>query len=249
MKILFKIIRLGLMISIAPTVIVIGILQHNQFREYLTDANVQKLIIKTEVLTNTIVSSDQISSSPISQQSDKSLLDLDRLRPLLNPLITSSEVQVRVYDKDGHLIINSDVSDDQPNNLKFNIGQSSNVIRKEIIKPKEKVFFTRLINKISNRAVYEDLGDANGNSYPEVQSALNGYMAAIVRNGMTDETVITVAYPLKKSNAIQGALLLTDKRSDVDGFIENSVTKILNMYILSIIVSMIISAYIIKSKQ
>jgi two-component system sensor histidine kinase ChvG len=67
--------------------------------------------------------------------------------------------------------------------------------------------------------LYEEIGPANGKGYPEVQQALAGGRASVVRINARGETIVSVAVPIQRFRAVRGALLLSTQGGDIDKII------------------------------
>ena len=108
--------------------LVVGILYLNQWRAGLIEARVESLLTQGEIIAAAIAASATVETDSISIDPDQ-LLELqageslgrgsdqldsldfpinpERVAPLLRHLITPTRTRARIYDRDGHLILDS----------------------------------------------------------------------------------------------------------------------------------------------
>ena len=64
--------------------------------------------------------------------------------------------------------------------------------------------------------LYRELGPENGNGYQEVQQALDGKKASMVRVNDRGEVIVSVSVPVQRFRAVHGALMLSTQGDDID---------------------------------
>lgn len=133
----------------------------------------------------------------------------ERVTPVLRRLMQSTDIRARVYGRDGTLIVDSQ-----------NLLSRGQVVRTEPTydTPKTKNFWTRLqywwIDK--ELPVYKEIGTAKGTAYPEVRAALTGASTPMMMLTAKGEQIVSMAVPIQRAKAVQGALLLSTRPGDID---------------------------------
>lgn len=242
------------LLMLAPTIITIGQLRDNNRKEALIDSKVQSLLTQGEIIAAAISSSAHVESGAITldperlttvtpsqsmhPQNDNSQalefsMNPNRVGPLIKRLINPSKLVVRVYDKDGYILIDT-----------RSPGGSSNILQNELPDLQTKNSDIDILQTISNYLSilsrklqgenlpsYKDIGTENGKLYPEVDNALQGYPGAIVRRDDSGALIISVAVPVKRSRYVRGAMLLTQKSNDLDEVVQNSHNLVIFYYL------------------
>lgn len=136
----------------------------------------------------------------------------ERVTPVLRRLIQPTKTRARIYAKDGTMIVDSAalISRGQ-------FGRDPPVSAR----PKTKNFWTRLTAWLIDKElpVYTEIGSANGTAYPEVKTALAGKPAELMLLTDRGDQIVSVAIPITRRNAVQGALLLSTRPGDIDNLI------------------------------
>ena len=205
-------------------VLFIGVLYLSQFNVWLIDAKRESLQSQSRIIAGAIASSlaredarDRAAGVQFSPESDP-FADLtltlgpERVMPVLRRLLAGTENKARVYDRKGNLVAHS--SQILPPG-----GLLSTNAKGEIInRPKTKNFWTRLRERFlgTDLRVYKELGDANGQLYPEVRKALGGKSEALLLLTGSGKQIVSVATPIKLAGAVQGVLLLSTRPGEVD---------------------------------
>ena len=80
-------------------------------------------------------------------------------------------------------------------------------------------FWTRLDSLFmpNNLPVYKEIGRGNGRAYPEVVAALEGQSMPMLMVNDRGSHLVSVAMPIQRMKAVQGALLLSTRDGDIDG--------------------------------
>lgn len=248
------------LLMFAPTIITIGQLRDKSLQEALIDSKVQSLLTQGEIIAAAIASSANVESGAIAldperlttvtpsqgmhPQNDNSQalefsMNPNRVGPLVKRLINPSKLVVRVYDKDGDILIDT-----------RSPAGPSNILQNELPELKTKNSGIDILQTTSkllsilyrkmrgeNLPSYRDIGSENGKIYPEVDNALHGYPGAIVRADNSGATIISVAVPVKRSRYVRGAMLLTQKSDDLDAVVRNSHNSAIFHYLGVIILS------------
>jgi two-component system, OmpR family, sensor histidine kinase ChvG len=138
----------------------------------------------------------------------------EKVAPILQRYSNASGQRARIYARDGTMIYDS-------------AGFSNRVIRRDLLaageseSPMIQSFWTRLDSLFmpSNMPIYREIGRANGRAYPEVAAALEGQTMPLPLMMVNDRGshMVSVAMPIQRMKAVQGALLLSTRDGEIDG--------------------------------
>lgn len=138
----------------------------------------------------------------------------EKVAPILQRYSNASGQRARIYARDGTMIYDS-------------AGFSSRVIRRDLPaagesdSPSITSFWTRLDSLFmpSNMPIYKEIGRANGRAYPEVAAALEGQTLPLPLMMVNNRGshIVSVAMPIQRMKAVQGALLLSTRDGEIDG--------------------------------
>ena len=116
------------LLMLASTIITIGLLRDKNFEEALIDSKVQSLLTQGDIIAAAIASSANVESGAIALNSERLItvtpsqgmhpenensqalefsMNPNRIGPLVKRLINPSRLVVRVYDKDGDILIDT----------------------------------------------------------------------------------------------------------------------------------------------
>lgn len=246
----------------ALAALVAGILYLNQWRAGLIDARVQSLRIQGQIISAAVAASATVDSDVISVNPDR-LLELlpggnvvsplsffdptlefpinpERIAPLVRELVTPTRTRARFYDKDGLLILDSN-----------DIYTQGQVLPAAPSAEASKPFFliewwNRLITWVpgSQFSLYQEYAPDEGKRYPEVNVALTGAPADIVRVDTHGQLVISVAVPVQRARAIIGVLLLSTQPGDIDSIVASERLAILRFALVAAVVTSILSFFL-----
>ncbi|NIK49596.1 sensor histidine kinase [Variibacter gotjawalensis] len=238
--------------------LVVGILYLSQFRAGLIDARVQSLLVQSEIIAGAIAASATVDTDAITIDPDK-LVELqtgetygpddpatqlefpinpERVTPILRRLISPTNTRARIYDREGSLVLDS-----------RNLYGRGDVLRFDLPAPtaERRKFFEKLwisIRKWFGRGdlpAYVELGPGNGKGYPEVELALGGQKASIVRMTDRGDAIVSVAVPIQRFRAVRGALLLSTQGGDIDQIVEAERLAILKIFLIAAGVMVLLS--------
>ena len=244
----------------ALAALVVGILFLNQWRAGLIDARVQALRIQGEIISAAVAASATVDSDLITVNPDLLLkmhndsssattppfsyfdpalefpISPERVAPLLRNLVTPTRTRARIYDKEGLLILDSS-----------SLYVSGEVIRRPSAPPKDQNFFVDWWNSLMSWvpgdafSIYQEYGPNEGKRYPEVEAALNGSVADLVRVDPSGRMVITVAVPIQRQHTIIGVLLLSTQPGDIDSIVAAERLSILKIALVAALVTSTLS--------
>ena len=223
---------------VALSLLVVGILYLNQWRAGLIDARVQSLRVQGEIIAAAIAASATVDSDVIQVNPDRLLqlqpgdnvsplsfydpalefpINPEQVAPLLRNLVTPTGTRARIYDQDGLMILDS-----------ANIYARGDVLRQINPPQPSSDSGNRLVewwNSIMSWVpgdeypLYREYGADEGKRYPEVDSALTGAPADVVRVDEHGKLVVSVAVPVQRQRATVGVLLLSTAPGEIDSIV------------------------------
>jgi two-component system sensor histidine kinase ChvG len=226
-----------------------GILYLNQFRAGLIEARLESLTTQGQIIATAVSASVQLNHGGLTLDLDKLLqnypaaeaaepapddsgsldfqIDPERVTPVLRRLVSPTQTRARVYDRDGFLVVDSRSIWWREQNAQ-NEGSRSRLS-----------FLDRAIDWLAsvvtstNVPVYKDIGQGNGNDYPEVVSALSGTKFSMVRRTPKGELIVSVAVPVIRDEKPIGALLLSTQAGDIDAIIHAERVGIFRVFLFA----------------
>ncbi len=240
--------------------LVSGILFLNQFRAGLIDARVESLLTQSEIIATAIAASASVDEGGVlldpdqlfraqaneaaPQTSDDGLGALDfpinpeRVAPVLQRLISPTKTRARIYDRDGVLLLDSRHLYARGQILRFDA--PAPVAMKDDLLSRAWTAVERWLGA-GDLAIYKDLGPTGGRGYPEVERALDGAPATVVRANERDEVVIAVAVPIQRQRVVLGALLLSTQGGDIEQILAAERRAIFRVFLVAAVVMVVLS--------
>ena len=237
--------------------LLLGFLYLNQFRQGLIEARVQSLLTQGEIIAGAVAASATVETDAIAIDPDRLLqmqagetsglgdevisplefsINPERVAPLLRRLVTPTRTRARIYDREGTLLLDSRT-----------LYSRGDVLRLEVPPLKDKPTlveqaWTRLRNLFRReRPVLDEIGPTNGKSLPEVQQALSGSRASIVRVNNRGETIVSVAVPIQRFRSTRGVLLMSTQGGDIDAIIASERFALLQVFLIAALVMAVFS--------
>jgi two-component system sensor histidine kinase ChvG len=238
----------------------IGVIFLSQFRAGLIDARVQSLLVQGEIIAGAIASSATVETdSSITVDPDKLLnlqpgesygpsedqvygidfpINPERVAPVLRRLVSPTKTRARIYDRDGVLLVDS-----------RNLFGRGDVLRFDLPPPtaEKPGFFERAFIAVrmwlgrGDLPLYRELGAGNGKGYPEVEQALDGQNASMVRINDRGDVIVSVAVPVQRFRAVRGALMLSTQGADIDDMVEAERLAIVKVFVVAAAVMIVLS--------
>jgi two-component system sensor histidine kinase ChvG len=239
--------------------LLLGFLYLNQFRQTLIEARVQSLLTQGEIIAGAIAASATVEPDTITIDPDRLLqmqagetsglgedglsplefsINPERVAPLLRRLVTPTRTRARIYDREGSLLLDS-----------RNLYSRGDVLRYELpplrrddtaVERTWNAFLKRLGLRGQNQPP-EEAGPPDGRSLPEVQQALAGTRASVVRLNDNRETIVSVAVPVQRFQAVRGVLLLSTLGGDIDAIIKSERFALLQVFLIAAGVMVVLS--------
>jgi len=239
--------------------LVIGVLYLSQFRAGLIDARVQSLLVQSEIIAGAIAASATVETDSITIDPER-LLELqagesygpsdesqsgiefpinpERVAPVLRRLVSPTKTRARIYDRDGVLILDSRNLYGRGDVLRFDLpppdAENPGIMERTFIAIRR--WFGR-----GDLPLYKELGPENGKGYPEVEQALDGLHASMVRVNDRGEVIVSVAVPVQRFRAVRGALMLSTQGADIDDMVEAERLAIVKVFLVAAAVMVVLS--------
>jgi two-component system sensor histidine kinase ChvG len=238
----------------------IGITYLSQFRAGLIDARIQSLLVQGEIIAGAIAASATVETdSSITIDPDKLLnlqpgesygpsedalygidfpINPERVAPLLRRLVSPTKTRARIYDRDGVLLVDSRNLFGRGDVLRFDLpapdAEKPGLIERTLVA-------IRIWLGRGDLPLYRELGAENGKGYPEVEQALNGQNASMVRINERGDVIVSVAVPVQRFRAVRGSLMLSTQGADIDDMVEAERLAILKVFLIAATVMVLLS--------
>ncbi|MAA99248.1 MAG: histidine kinase [Stappia sp.] len=235
-----------------------GILYLNQFRAGLIDARVQSLLTQGEIIAGAIAASATVETDGLMVDPEQLLqlqagesisptdsgrltdfpINPERVAPVLRRLISPTRTRARIYDPEGILILDSRHLYARGQILRFDLPPpaSDEPGLWDKFWADVKLWFRR-----GDLPLYEEIGAGNGRAYPEVEAALAGSPASVVRVSPRGELIVSVAVPVQRFRAVLGSLLLSTQGGDIDAIVRAERIAIVRVFLVAATVTMVLS--------
>jgi two-component system sensor histidine kinase ChvG len=240
-------------------VLVIGFLWLNQFRADIIAARTQSLTAQADIIAAAVAASAAVETDTITLDPEKLLqlapkekaapapndedsiefsINPERVGPVLHRLVTPTRTRARIYDRDGLLLLDSQILSARGAALRSEQDQTDIA---------DVPWWRRLwaearrsIAPTKKRQVVDDW-ITNGRSLREVSAALAGKTEAAVHVNGEGETIVSVAVPIQRTTTVRGALLLSTQGGDIDSVIASERWALLRFFLVLAAVMLMLS--------
>jgi two-component system, OmpR family, sensor histidine kinase ChvG len=231
--------------------LLIGLLYLNQFREGLIEARVQSLLTQGDIIAGAIAASATVEPDTIAIDPDRLLqmqagetsglgdevfaplefsLNPEKVASLLRRLVTPTRTRARLYDREGMLLLDT-----------RSLYSKGDIIRLDLPPLQKDVpsFLEKSFKAVQSwwqkhpQRIPEAFGPTDGKLLPEVAQAMTGKRASDVRLNEQGETIVSVAVPVQRFNAVRGTLLLSTQGSDIDAIIASERYAMLQVFVVA----------------
>lgn len=239
--------------------LLIGFLYFNQFRQGLIEARVQSLLTQGEIIAGAIAASATVETDSITIDPERLLqmqagetsgfgedalplefsINPERVAPLLRRLVTPTRTRARIYDREGALLLDSRTLYSRGDVLRFDLPP----LKRDdtAIERTWNSFLKRLGMRKAGDLPGEESGPADGRDFPEVQQALAGTRASVVRLNDSGQTIVSVAVPVQRFQAVRGVLLMSTLGGDIDAIIKSERFALLQVFLIAALVMVVLS--------
>ena len=239
--------------------LLLGFLYLNQFRKTLIEARVQSLLTQGEIIAGAIAASATVEPDTINIDPDRLLkmqagetsgfdeenfsqlefsMNPERVAPLLRRLVTPTRTRARIYDRDGSLLLDSGTFYSRGDVLRFDLPPLK---RDDTAIERTWNSFLKRLGLRKPPGPNEEIGPSNARSLPEVQQALAGTRASVVRLNDNGETIVSVAVPVQRFRSVRGTLLLSTLGGDIDAIIKSERFALLQVFLIAALVMVVLS--------
>jgi two-component system sensor histidine kinase ChvG len=240
-------------------ILVLGILFFNQSRKSLIDARVQSLMTQAQIMAAAVGSSvsvetDQLILDPerlIEQQLNQTeqppatsgrsvfLINPDVAGPVLRRLVSNTDIRAHLFDRDGAMIVDSRYFYGRGEVLRINLPpleeETDTSLFEGLWDKFNEWFFTVGYKEQKEYAAN------NGSEFEEIRAALNGASVSVVRVNKSKEIIVSVAVPVQRFRAVQGALVLTTPGGEIDAVLREDLRIILFIFLFTALVTIMLS--------
>lgn len=251
--------RIIVLNMIGLAVLVTGIIFQNQSRAGLIDAKVRSLETQGRIIAAAISASATVETNDIIIDPER-LLELqsgqnikqnedelgalefpinpERVAPVLRHLIEPTGTRARIYARNGGLILDSTRLYGRSQGLFVSLPAT---------KKNEETIFTRLWLQATryiwygNLPEYQEIGEANGKAYSEVETALGGVTTPIVRINKNNHVIVSVAVPIQRLRSVLGVLLLSTQSGEIDEILTAEHNTLARLTTIAFIVTLLVS--------
>ena len=157
---------------------------------------------------------------------------------MLRRLVSPTKTRARIYDRDGVLILDSRNLYGRGDVLRFDLPPPN--AEKPGLMERAFIAMRRWFGR-GDLPLYKELGPENGKGYPEVEQALDGLHASMVRVNDRGEVIVSVAVPVQRFRAVRGALMLSTQGADIDDMVEAERLAIVKVFLVAASVMVVLS--------
>lgn len=244
------------------TILLMGILWLSQHQAWLITAKRESLRIQGEIIAAALAASASADHSGLTLDPDRLsevegarlpfrddgfaafelTLPPERIGRVVRRLIQPQHnTRARVYDRDGRLIVDS-----LPLGSKLEITTPEQGAERIRVKN----FWTRLSAFFDGADinVYREIGNSNGNNYPEIRQALKGIpMPGMLIINDDNQRIVSLAAPIMRRNTVLGALLLSTRPGEIDEVLTTERWIILSLAIMALLATLMASLMLDRS--
>ncbi len=238
-----------------------GIYYLSHYQTWLVEAKKELLRTQGELIAAAIASDARIEQGNIeinleqANRPDKSRVPYrddgfsslqlsirpERATPILRRLIQHTKNRARIYGRDGTLIVDTATL--------LTKGQLTRPAadQEPVVKPKN--FWTRLTSVLIDKhlPVYKEIGNAKGTAYPEVRAALDGTATPLLLLDQDGEQIVSMAVPIRRANAVLGALLLSTRPGDIEKSLSQERWRIALLAVIALVATLVSSLLLART--
>jgi two-component system sensor histidine kinase ChvG len=238
-----------------------GIYYLSHYQTWLVEAKKESLRTQGELIAAAIASDARIEQGNIeinleqANRPDKSRVPYrddgfsslqlsirpERATPILRRLIQHTKNRARIYGRDGTLIVDTATL--------LTKGQLTRPAADQgpVVKPKN--FWTRLTSVLIDKhlPVYKEIGNAKGTAYPEVRAALDGTATPLLLLDQDGEQIVSMAVPIRRANAVLGALLLSTRPGDIEKSLSQERWRIALLAVIALVATLVSSLLLART--
>lgn len=159
----------------------------------------------------------------------------ERVAPIFRRLTEPDGTRARIYDRNGDLVVDSS-----------DLLASGDIIAQQTERTattNTKNLWTRLQYRLIGQKVqvYREIGNANGQYYPEVRRALKGEDTAMLLLNERSEQIVSVAIPITRLKNVIGVLLLSTRPGEIDNVLAEARSYLWPIAYVSLAISLLVA--------
>lgn len=177
----------------------------------------------------------------------------ERVAPIFRRLTEPTKTRARIYDRRGNLVVDTKellqkgdigigtVDALTPDNTAGKLTGPPIKDHERKNWPNTKTFWTRVQHWLIGKEVqvYREIGDANGQLYPEVRRALRGEEAVMLLLNDSSQQIVSVAIPIQRFQRVMGVLLLSTPPGEINKVLSESRSNLWPFVFLALAASLI----------
>lgn len=228
--------RIILFNAFALVVLIAGVIAVQANRVGLVDERLSGIQEQAQIVASTL--------AEYTTDEDTHGVQVSQAKPLLRQLIAPTRLRARLYDTNGHLLIDT----------RYLLAR--NVVQVQDLPPIDwwhrfKGEATRIydgvmgVRPLSSLEPYFEAGD-NGRVYSEVTTALSGDIASAERVDQLNKLVLSVAIPIQRFKAIYGVLLVSTEGGDIDDILREERATLIQVFLVAVGVMVVSSLFLAR---
>jgi two-component system sensor histidine kinase ChvG len=234
-----------LAVNILPIlVLAVGMLQLDQYREGLVEAELAALTTHAETFAAAI------GESAVHEGSEESAVEklrIDVAQQVLRRMSSYSNLRARLFAPDGRLLIDSDVLLPMLSWVEVSDIPLSTVNKRELVTRSFRQLYDRLIAWLPSDAklpIYVENREQRAEDYPEVSFAMRGEETAEVRITSEGQLMLSVAVPVQRYKRIAAALMVSSNGDRIEERLFEVRATVMAMSILALATTLLLSFYL-----
>jgi two-component system sensor histidine kinase ChvG len=228
--------RIILFNAFALVVLIAGVIAVQSNRVGLVDERLAGIQEQSQIVASTL--------AEYTTDEDTHSIQLNQAKPLLRQLIAPTRLRARLYDTNGHLLIDT----------RYLLAR--NVVQVQELPPIDwwhqfNANASRIYDAMMGVRPFTDLepyfeAGENGRVYSEVTTALSGDIAAAERVDQLNKLVLSVAIPVQRFKAIYGVLLVSTEGGDIDDILREERATLLQVFLVAVGVMVVSSLFLAR---
>lgn len=218
-----------------------GVLYLNQFRQGLIEVRAQALRTQGEIIAIAIAE----AAGGVGDQLD---FDPDRANNALRKLAQPTGLRARLFDRSGRLTGDTRIFSAATAAIEVTPLPPSGVVVTEGWLARLDAIYRAVREWLTTQPeLYQETAIAGITTEAEVYGALRGEPVTAVRANEAGEIIVSVALPVTRFRAVQGALVLSTEGGDIDAIVRAERVAILRVFLVALGVSVILSVVLARA--
>lgn len=219
--------------------IFVALLLIDSGRTSLTDLQIQAMFQQANTLAGIIT---QRSAERYDRKRDKILRPKGGRGFYLRQPLIAQDTDALLFDTRGNII------EDSRRHLpgKITISPLEPIGNDETYKSRSRLLYEKIFrlfyqSNVTNYLLFEDDSGRFGADFIEFQDAIFGKSSAVIRINAQEQTILSVAVPIKRVGKILGVLKLSSSNTNIAAAVMHEREIICNLLIITVLISVVIS--------